>query len=230
MHIANGVVWEAVSPRVAARSTPRVVREIPALRANLRIARRRERALRRVRCRARLRGGVRIVRFGPPPARLPDAAVGSPRDRVLRVEGPSFKGVRSGVERRRGRVLKEARDHGGRRDAPRGEMIKSLRIGVHHADGVVREPNMRRRTRLVQVAAPPAGAAEQRPALVIRSKVTRALLLLAPRPELRLALFKRERLAEVRVYGGGDVGVVAIVARIRRRSRAQSPRRRRAAS
>jgi hypothetical protein len=113
VHHANGVVWQAVSPRV--------VREIPALRANLRIARRRERALRRVRCRARLRGGVRIVRFGPPPARLPDAAVGSPRDRVLRVEGPSFKGVRSGVERRRGRVLKEARDPGGRRDAPPGD-------------------------------------------------------------------------------------------------------------
>jgi hypothetical protein len=63
----------------------------------------------------------------------------------LRVEGPSSddvgvesKGVRSGVERRRGvSGLKAAR--GGRRDAP-GEKVLSLRIGVHHADAVVWEP------------------------------------------------------------------------------------------
>jgi hypothetical protein len=45
-----------------------------------------------------------------------------------------LKGVRSGVERRRGRGLNAAR--GGWRDAPG----KSLRNGVHHANAVVWGP------------------------------------------------------------------------------------------
>jgi hypothetical protein len=48
-----------------------------------------------------------------------------------------LKGVRSGVERRRGRASK-ARDPG-RRETP-GRERKSSRIGVYRANAVVREP------------------------------------------------------------------------------------------
>ena len=59
-----------------------------------------------------------------------------------------MKGVGSGVERRRGASgLKPARG-GGRRETRAGRKSKSLRNGVHHADGVVWGP-VRMRTRLL---------------------------------------------------------------------------------